>query len=178
MNKIIECPFCKKDNNYELISELDDKYLSDILKCQIFKKSCSYCNREFNIEYPISFISDNYIVSYKRMITHKIDKKVLRICNDYDDFKEKILIFNDSLNDILIEFIKDYIMGEVNDSSLILRYDSMNENQIIFYDLKNEKNMAISRELYDKLLEHSKIKKIRSMCEINGDNYIKYIKVV
>lgn len=176
MLKNILCPYCNSNNEFTLKDELNQDDIEQILTKKIFEFKCFKCQKKFNIDYPLLFSCNQYFISYKKTIKNVKKHSVLRLCQNFDDFKEKILIFNDSLNDILIEFLKDYIKKQTSDD-LFLRYDSFDEKKIVFYDLQNQKYLGISKEFYDNLLKNAKIKKINKMIIVDQDSYIKYIKV-
>lgn len=176
MLKNILCPYCNSNNEFTLKDELNQDDIEQILTKKIFEFKCFKCQKKFNIDYPLSVSCNQYFICYKKTIKKVKKHSILRLCQTFDDFKEKILILNDSLNDILIEFLKDYIKKQTGDE-LFLRYDSIDAKKIVFYDLQNQKYLGISKEFYDNLLKNAKIKKINKMIIVDQDSYIKYVKV-
>lgn len=172
----INCPRCQKNIKIKVIDEMDETKFNEVISKKIFKFKCNYCKNEIQIDYPTTFIGKNYIVSYKTK-SKKSDYEYLRICNDFDDFKEKLLIFSHNLNDILIEFIKDYLRKNIEDNTIDIRFDSINDDVLVFYMMEKDKYIGFKMEQYQQLLNHSKIKKINNFKEINNHNYYKYIKV-
>ena len=107
----INCPKCSKNIKIKMLEQIDESKFKDVISRKIFKFKCSYCKNEVIIDYPTTFIGENFEVCYK-LTKKKGNKTYLRECYDFDDFKEKILIFSANLNDIAIEFIKDYLLNE------------------------------------------------------------------
>ena len=97
-----------------------------------------------------------------------------RMCSTYDDIKEKILIYEDELNDCLIELSKRKIEHDL-EKELDLRYDGIVEDKLVFYSLKEEKSYSFNKELYDYYVNKYKVVNINNE-EVNSSNYFKYIK--
>ena len=87
------------------------------------------------------------------------------------------MIFSADLNDIAIEFIKDYLRRTINEKNIDIRFDSKNEENIIFYMMEKNEYIGFKIEQYMQLINHSKIKNIKKFKEINNTNYLKYIRV-
>jgi len=142
---------------------------------------CNKCKESVFIDYPFKYIGSNYDLYYKpsKVKRLKIDKdKISRKCLDYDDLREKILIFDDNYNDILIEFIKDYIKstldGDLLDKVYDIKYDSCNDKYLIFTLLGANQNVGISIDMYNEWNDRSKFKKINKAVIINNMTYFKY----
>lgn len=172
----ISCPKCKKNIKIRMLEQIDQSKFDDVISRKIFKFKCVYCKNEVIIDYPTTFIGENFEVCYK-MTKKKSDKLYLRECYDFDDFKEKLLIFSANLNDIAIEFIKDYLRRAINEKNIDIRFDSKDEENIIFYMMEKNEYIGFKIEQYFQLLSHTKIKNIKKFKEINHTNYLKYIKV-
>ncbi len=172
----IICPKCNKNIKIKMLEQIDKSKFKDVISRKIFKFKCVYCKNEVIIDYPTIFIGDNFEVCYK-MTKKKNNKTYLRVCNDFDDFKEKILIFSANLDDIAIEFVKDYLRRAINEKNIDIRFDSKDEENIIFYIMEKNEYVGFQIEQYMQLINHSKIKSIKNFKDINHTNYLKYIKV-
>lgn len=172
----INCPKCSKNIKTKMLEQIDESKFKDVISRKIFKFKCSYCKNEVIIDYPTTFIGENFEVCYK-LTKKKGNKTYLRECYDFDDFKEKILIFSANLNDIAIEFIKDYLRRTINEKNIDIRFDSKNEENLIFYMMEKNEYIGFKIEQYMQLINHSKIKNIKKFKEINNTNYLKYIRV-
>ena len=59
----------------------------------------------------------------------------------------------------------------------ILRFDSIDNSNIIFYSITSKEYLGFSIKNYENLLNHARIKKIKVYVEIDNDSYKKYIRV-
>lgn len=174
---LITCPNCNNKFDYNFKDEFTTEDINGIITKEIFKIKCKHCHKEIMFDYPFTFKDEDYVISYNLKNIQNDGKKIMRYCQSYDDFKEKLLIFSASLNDILIEFIKEYIKSNVENKNIELKFDSVDKENIVFYDIINKQYMGLNLSLYNSLFEHSKIKQTKGMIEINDTNYMKYIKV-
>lgn len=172
----IKCPKCGKNIKMKMIKELNVDNLDATISRDIFKFRCVYCKNEIIVDYATIFTGSNYEICYKTSKKHS-NKEYSRICDDFDDFKEKLLIFSDGLNDIVIEFVKDYLRTLINEKNIDIRFDSKNNENLVFYIMEKNRYIGFDINQYQKLLSHSKIKKIKKFKDINHTNYLKYIKV-
>ena len=174
----LKCPKCKKKLKVKVYNIFDESKITDILNKDIFKVTCNDCNETFYVDYPFELDTDRYHLFYtpfeddnKDLIKNKIN----RVCNDFNDIREKILIFESELNDIVIEYLKAYIGGQLkNDEIKDIRFDSIIDDKLIFALIGIEQNAGIDRKVYDEIMKKSKIK---DNIIINQDNYKDYIKV-
>lgn len=172
MNKIdIKCPNCNEKIRAKIYNEITEDKIPSIIDDSLFKVKCKKCDKEIKIDYPIKLETTNYILTYN--IKEIESSKKTRITESYNDFREKVIIFNDDLNDILIEFLKDYIIRNMSLVDKEIRYDSMNEENLIF-TIIGEQNVGINIKFYNELLNKAKIKDNKI---IDSNTYIKYIKL-
>jgi transposase-like protein len=162
------CPHCKNKKRITINDEFNESNINSLLDRSIFKVKCNKCNNETIIDYNFILKTKNYSISYGK------SKDVNRITYTYDDFKEKVLIFEDKLNDILIELMKKKLNHDIN-SNHELRYDGMNKTQLIFYSIDSNESYAMNKELYEYYKNKYKIEDIKDI-EITSDNFDKYIK--
>ena len=162
------CPHCKEKKRITINDEYTKKDIEKLLDRSIFKVKCNKCNNETILDYNFLLKTDNYSISYGE--SNNVD----RITNTFDDFKEKVLIYEDNLNDILIELTKQKLNHDIN-KEYEYRYDGMNDKQLMFYSIDSKEEYAINKELYDYYKNKYKIKDIKNI-EINSNNFVKYIK--
>ena len=180
----VKCPKCGKKIRVKVYTKFDESQVADILDRSIFEITCSKCGNKTYTDYQVDLETPNYYLYY----TPASDKskkyvkgKITRVCDTYAEFKEKILILEEGLNDILIEFIKMYIKNELKGEELEdykeVRFDSVIDDNIIFTLVGLKKNVAIKKDFYNHLLEHSKIKEPRKAIVLDRSNFWKYHKM-
>lgn len=179
-----KCPKCKQKNRIKIISTLDSSSIDKIITRKIFTHECKNCHEKYYVEYPLKVVGDNYLVYYTPESNTPVEdnsKDILRICDTYDDLKEKLLILNDHLNDIVIEFIKTYIKSNLDDKIKEemngIRYSGKNEHELIFHLLGTKQSATCLVEIYEKLLTKFKFKKIDKCVLIDEYTYTSYYKM-
>lgn len=178
------CPKCKKKNRIKMITCLDNTQIDKIITRDLFTHECKECHEKYYVEYPLKIVGENYLVYYTPESNTPISdnsKEILRICDTYDDLKEKLLILNDELNDIVIEFIKTYIKTNLDEEILTkmdgIRYSGKNEKELIFHLLGTKQSATCLIEIYEKLLPKFKFKKINECVLIDEYTYTSYYKM-
>lgn len=162
------CPSCKHKKRITINDEYNETHIDKLLDKSIFKLKCDNCKTDILLDYNFVLRTKKYSISYGDA------KDVDRVCKSIDDFKEKVLIYEDNLNDIFIELAKKKIEHELN-KELDLRYDGCDDDKLIFYSLTEENSYAFNRELYDYYLKKYKTPDLKDV-EINYLNYFNYIK--
>ena len=162
------CPTCKHKKRITINDEYNETHIDKLIDKSIFKITCENCNTNIILDYNFVLRTKKYSISYGD------NKDVDRICKSIDDFKEKVLIFEDDLNDIFVELAKKKIEYELK-KELNLRYDGCEKDRLIFYSLIDENSYSFNRELYDYYLKKYKTDNLKNV-EINELNYFKYIK--
>ena len=162
------CPTCKNKKRITINDEYNETHIDKILDRSLFNIKCDKCNTNIYLDYKFVLRTPNYSLSYGEF------EDVDRICSTYDDIKEKILIYEDKLNDCLIELSKRKIEHDLK-KELDLRYDGIVEDKLVFYSLKEEKSYSFNKELYDYYVNKYKVVNINNE-EVNSSNYFKYIK--
>ena len=174
----LKCPGCKKKIKVKVYNHLDESRITDIVNKDIFKVTCKDCNEEFYVEYPFELDTPKYHLFYtpyddeeKEIIKNKINRK----CNTFEDLREKIFIFEADLNDVVIEYLKAYIGGQLkNDEIKDIRFDSIIDERLVFALIGLEQNAALDISIYNELLKKSKVK---DNLLIDCNNFRDYIKV-
>ncbi|MBR6073093.1 MAG: hypothetical protein IKP76_02095 [Bacilli bacterium] len=173
----LKCPSCNKKLKVKVYNSFNESKITDIINKDIFKVTCNNCNESFYVDYPFELDTDKYHLFYTPYDNNIeiVKNKINRVCNTFDDLREKILIFEDDLNDIVIEYLKAYVGGSLKDDNIKdIRFDSIIDNRIIFALIGIEQNAGIDKSIYDELLKKAKIK---DNIVIDQDNYKDYIKV-
>lgn len=175
------CPNCKNKSRIKVYQELTNDNLDDIIKNKIFKYKCKKCNEELILNYPTKYITDEFHIYYETNKKEIIDSFPLsRVCYSLDDFKEKIMILSDHLNDIVICFIKCYIMDSLGeDSKLVsdIKYNNIEDEKIFFYLIGLNEYASVPFSFYQNLLKKCKIKNPKKCVSIDIYNFRKYFKM-
>ena len=174
----LKCPKCNKKLKVKVYSTFDESKITDVINKDIFKVTCNGCDEIFYVDYPFELDTDKYhlfYTPYDNLKTEVVENKVNRSCKDFNDLREKILIFENDLNDVVIEYLKAYIGGQVNNDNIKdIRFDSIIDDRLIFALIGIEQDAGIDKKVYDEIIKKSKIK---DNLIINQDNYKDYIKV-
>lgn len=181
----LKCPKCKKKNRIKIISEPTEDMIESIIDRSFFTFTCKECNEKVTIDYPFKLTTSKFIIYYtpttNEMIKDKSKVSIKRVCDNYDDLKEKLLILSDGINDIVIEFIKSFMIRQVDEETKkdlkSIRYNCELEDKLVFSLVGTNKNVACPKIFYDEILRRSKRKKIKYAIEINELNYNKYFKM-
>ena len=181
----IKCPNCKRKNRIKVIEECNSNHVESIIDRTFFTIKCKTCNESITVDYPLKLVTDKYIIYYtpteNKAIKDKTKCEIKRVCDTYDDFKEKLLIFEDELNDVLIEFIKGFYKTQLDKETLSamtdIRYNCKLENQIVFSLVGANKSIGCPIIFYEELLRRSKIKKIKHAELIDETTYRKYFRM-
>ena len=168
----IICPGCKNKERATVYDELGIDSLNSVLDRSKFIHECSKCKQKTVLDYSFKFEGHGYKILYTTEEKH--EKGYKRICTSFKDTKEKIMIFEDGLNDILIEYFKVYIQKQISRKDE-LRYDGIVDDTICFYDVDSTDTLGVKKELYDYFLNKFKIKE-KDDIEVNNETFIKYIK--
>ncbi len=179
------CPKCHKKYRIKLFKEVNQDKIPEIIDRSLFKAKCSECGEEVTLDYSLVLYGEDYLIYYKvndEKVDIKEERKIKRICTSFKDFKEKILIFRDNLNDVLIEFIKETLLRSIKedfkDEITDIRYNSLDKNKIVFYAFGTNKYLFVNKEDYDKYLSNFKNIEISDLIEVNKDTYFKYYEMM
>lgn len=179
----IKCPKCNHKERVKVYSEITSERVSDIIDRSLFLVTCKKCQEKITIDYPLRFIGDNYEINYTpghdKVISECSSKSVSRTCDTYRDFKEKVLILEDNLDDVVLEFIKEFLLKNLEDSSDVeeIRYNGRDEQYLYFYCFGVNKNISCLSVFYEGIVKRSKVKKIKDFTIIDSTTYRKYFKL-
>lgn len=180
-----KCPKCGKKNRVKIYDTLPSEEIPNIITREIFTKECSECHEKTTLEYKVKVVDDNYIVMFTPSSAEEVElserREIMRVCDTFDDFKEKLMILYDGYNDIIIEFIKEFLLNQMDDEmredTLEIRYDGENEENLIFYLRGANKSIGCGKYFYQELLKKGKIKKIDRCINIDSNTYHKYFHI-
>ena len=169
------CPSCGKKNRVKIKNIYSNEDITNILNRDIFKIECTKCNKTTILDYPFTYVDDEHIIYYNMEDTIE-DNKIKRTCKTFDDIKEKILIFNDNLNDIIIEYIKLFIESELKKENVYseVRYDSFINNELRFYVINKKEYANIDYSFYENLITKGKLKEVKDAAVIDANTCLKY----
>ena len=177
----IRCPKCQHKLSIKINSELDKRHLAQIMDRSLFKVKCD-CGEEITLDYPVLFKGDNYRVFYthdENIPENLQGGGILRLVRDYADFKEKIMILEDGLNDIVIEFIKEFLIRQLSPDVAVdgLRYDGKSATHLCFYAKNLKQDVGCEQTFYETIERRMRFRPIRGFVLIDKDSYRKYMKL-
>lgn len=180
------CPKCKHKNRIKIYEIVEKDNIKKIIDRSLFYYECKKCHEKVSIEYPLKVRGYNYQIYYTPGKNDDIDEHnflINRVCDTYSDLKEKVLILEDKLNDIVIEELKNQIkkkLGYLDISDIesleTIRYNSKDESNLNFSLVGIGKLVGISITEYRNLEDGIKIKKIKKSVLIDEYTYKKYIR--
>lgn len=181
------CPKCKHKNRMKLYSTVTGDDIKKVIDKSIFLTECKNCHERISTLYPLEVQGSNYMIYFTPSKNDEIDdtpSKFNRVCDTYADLKEKILIFEDHLNDIVIEELKSQIKSNLLISNLELdlskleeiRYNSSDLSYLNFSLIGIGELVGISLSEYQNLERGIKMKKIKKSVLIDEYTYKKYIR--
>ena len=119
---VYKCPYCGKEFEVSIYDSVNTRIdVDEVDKCKsgdIFKKLCPHCHTDFMLMNPfvytdpdnkfVLYLSDDEIPESIHEIAEPLDKAgyKLRRCRTITEFTEKIQIFEDGIDDILVELAK------------------------------------------------------------------------
>ena len=170
----VTCPKCGKEIEFTMwrsFNNMMDNAMSDIISGKLFEIECKNCGLKTHINYPIlvNDMEHNVMIYYvfpeetegveetfesqKKWYTGK-----LRIVTDMASLIEKVAIFNDGLDDRVIELLKEEYLSLVQDQLAGKAVESMYYHTgekpcfEIVYDGRTG-YIEISMDLYEEIKE-------------------------
>lgn len=195
----ITCPHCGYVGNIAVTERANIDSTTDnkekIIKKNFFKFRCPDCHKDFQAEYPVLFenLENNLLIYYippketkmisrvERMAVVNAMGNRLRIVNNQNELLEKLMIVQDSLDDIIIEYIKHVIVSSVakeqRDKIKDLYYAGTKNDQLNFVaPLKDGTyNVNISKSMYLNYNTKYNIKEAYRFIKIDKDNVENFI---
>lgn len=180
------CPKCKQKNRIKIYTKVTEGDIKKIIDKSIFKHECKKCHEIISVEYPLTVEGEKYTIYFTPGQNNSIDEcpsNINRVCDTYADLKEKILILEANLNDIVIEALKSQIKNKLPELKISdldnlerLRYNSFDPSYISFSLVGIDKLVGISVNEYYALEDNLKIKKIKKSVLIDEYTYKNYIR--
>ena len=180
------CPKCRHNNRVKIIETVEKDKIAKVIDKSIFKQECKKCHEIISVEYPLKVQGNEYLIYYtpgKNLALEKNTSKINRVCDTFEDLKEKILILEDDLNDIIIEVVKDEIKNNLDQLDIKniadlerIRYNSKNEKYLNFSLVGIGKLVGFEIIKYQNLVKKIKIKKIDKSVLIDEYTYKNYIR--
>ena len=195
----ITCPFCGYMGNIAVTEKANIDSTTDIkeklLKKLFFKFKCPDCYKDFQAEYSVLFenLENNLLIYYvpeKETATMKKVEKIsvvnamgnkLRIVNNQNELLEKILVTQDRLDDIIIEYVKHVIVNSVakeqKDKVKNLYYSGTKDDTLHFVaPLKDGLyNVNIPKSMYTNYNTKYNIKEAHRFVKIDKDNVERFM---
>lgn len=200
----ITCPNCNTKGTFTCWSsinvDLDPEAKEKVKNGELFKYTCPKCGRWYNIEYETLYhdMSNKFMVQYlcnpteeriKQFYNETEQMKKLnlvfdirqRIVRDKNAFIEKIMIFENELDDAIVEVAKTIILQKMieNDPNMeipAIYFHSIDDTNISFY-IDDGRVLNTDRSLYDSLAEtYNSIVPKNEFIEIDLKNAINYLK--
>ena len=131
--KQLHCPQCNATNHihiYKSINAQADVYLRDkILSGRLFDFYCPYCEYRARLYYPCLYndVQNKFMVyfipkvekgqMFERMVEREFEnmpKITKRVVSTFNEFREKIIIFEAELDDMAVELTKSAVAGAVH----------------------------------------------------------------
>ena len=113
----------------------------------------------------------------EKKLNEKIKIKLydnLRIVDSKIALKEKIYIFEDNLNDIVIEIIKRVILEKMEESNVRIFYLEK-KNGLLYFSLSNNISATFPYSSYIKILNDYKIEKPKDFTIIDDSTFFNYV---
>ena len=182
----LACPKCGHKHTlrkYKRINATQYEDMPDkILKNELFMFRCEECEFEAPLTYPCLYVDSKHrqVLYLAPVMTQEDEEEMAAIEKDYqgrmrlvdniNDFKEKIMIARNQLDDRVIEVIKIMYIAQLkkemeNDNMLDILFDYAGTNMcfIVFFEKKGIGRMPLSLEYYrgiaaqydKKIREHS-----------------------
>ena len=122
-NITVVCPKCRHTNHivkYDTINPKSSPNLRNrIIGGSIFEIECEKCHEKFSTLYPCMYYdADKKFKIYLRTKDSPSEpfgynynpEYIYRITDSFNDFREKVMIFDDGYNDKAIEFLKSFLV--------------------------------------------------------------------
>ena len=192
----IVCPDCKTEDNFTIWHtinvDVNPETRDKVKSGKLFEHTCSKCKKTFSVEYRFLYhdCSNRFMIWYFPKHEYDINKEILeinkldfinkynetlRIVDDKRRLIEKISIFEDRLNDFGIEMMKNIILNQLEDKSIEVFYNKIEDGMIHFW-LSNNKGAAIQYSTYNDILSNYIFEDRKDCIIIDGNNVYKYGK--
>lgn len=193
----ITCPECKNEGKFTIWHsinvDVNPETRNKVKSGKIFEYECENCGKAFNVEYKFLYhdISNRFMVWYFPRHEYDINKEIeevnkkqlpeffnekIRMVDDKRQLIEKINIFEDRLNDLIIEIIKHIIKEQIKDESVEIFYNGIKDDMLDFW-MTNNKGAGFPYISYNKILNDYSISEPKECVIIDQNTVFKYVKL-
>lgn len=167
----LECPKCGKKHTlrkYKTINVTEKtKMKEEIMKNRLFQFTCEDCGYMAPLTYDSLYVDSrhNLLIYMAPVMTPEIETEIaaleneegmaLRLVDNINDLKEKIMIADNGLDDRIIELLKILYINQIkkemeNDTLLNILFDYNNDTYcfLVFFQKKGIGKMALTKEFY------------------------------
>lgn len=197
----IACPKCHEKSRFTIHESINvtlDKDMKEkVLTGKAFSFKCPKCGKETMINYSFLYHDmENKYMIYE--LLNKEDPKelnedpnfkslfkeyTLRVVRDHNKLIEKIRIFDDKLDDLIIEALKTLVLTKANEEDmknmLSIFYDGKDEkciHYIIFMKDNIVKSCDVPLEAYNTVKSNNKFKYPKGFSEVSETNFDEFFQ--
>lgn len=188
----VNCPACCEDGEFKICTAIDaDKnpeLKEKIFSRELFGFCCPECGEKITVAYNCTIydMTNGYIVSLitdgsadEEKARLEVDGCALRITHSINEFVEKIALFEDKIDDKVIELYKIMLEGQYEDEKpgaeiLGIFYGGKEDGSLLFYIITGDREncrATLSLDTYhaieEKFAAHAE--EYAHDCEINSD---------
>ena len=203
----VTCPNCNYIGEYKVYDSINindemsinKEFKNKIIDHSLFLYTCSKCNSKFYIDYPFLYndVENSFMIwclpenATKSEIDNirKVDmrtyKGTLRIAIGQYSFLDKLNVFENKMDDLIIESIKDFIVSKLQTEQKSIPnqiiFNGINvENKTLEFIFINDNNTSkmynVPRELYVEINNQLKEKEVKGFEIIDRKSYYNYIE--
>ena len=190
----ITCPDCQKEGNFTIWHsinvDVDPETREKVKSGELFEYTCKNCGKKNLVEYRFLYhdMENKFLIWYFPKHDYDINKEILevnsntlhgvmkervRIVDTRNDLLEKIFIFENHLNDIVVEIIKDIIRQQLEDKNINIFFNKL-ENDTLCFWLSNNKGVGFPLKGYNEILQDSNVIEPDECLLINRNTHYKY----
>lgn len=192
----IICPNCGISRKFTLWDsinvDVNPETRDKVKSGKLFEYICPNCNNKFHTEYKTLYhdCNNRFMIWYLPKDDKDIEKQIIEtnlpikerlriVKNNKYNLVEKIKIFEDRLDDIIIEFIKYIIFTNLpkeqqNDSTEIL-YNKLDDDKI-YFSINNGKGAYIPYNTYMSISNDYIIDSPKNFVYVDKNNVFNFIK--
>ncbi|MBR4110275.1 MAG: CpXC domain-containing protein [Clostridia bacterium] len=207
----LTCKDCGHSQNFTMWNSINivlNPELNDKLKNQsLFRFKCEECGEEFTVEYPVLYHDANnkFMIQYlpdtaSKEDVEKFEKEkedAIDVLNQFTNMGykfravrtrgnliSKIYTFENGLNDLPVEFLKNVVYNEspeeMRNNLVDIRFDGIDdENKLMFILIYNDGNSLmckIPKNTYDDAITNLEFIEPEYYSEVTMNNVFGYIK--
>lgn len=191
----IICPSCGNSERFTVWDsinvDVNPETRGKVKTGKLFEYICKNCNNKFNTEYKTLYhdCNNRFMIWYFPKGDEDIEKQIIEIdipikeklrIVKYGKYNliEKIKIFEDRLDDIIIEVMKSIVFSSIPDeeknNTIEILYNKL-ENNTIYFSISNGKGAMLPYKTYMNLLNDYTIEQPKEFVYIDRNNVFKFI---